>query len=569
MSHTLEITAAQYTDKGTKEENQDFHALYKPEGPALKTKGAVIAIADGMSGSESGREASEACVSGFINDYYSTPDSWSVKNSAHKVLTSLNRWLYSKGQMTNAGKYGLVTTFSAIVIKSTTAYLLHVGDSRIYRLRGGELKQLTRDHRIWVSESKNYLNRALGIDVHLDVDYKAVPLEINDLLLFTTDGIHDFLNNEKILETLLASPEDLDHAASELIRLSLENNSNDNLTSQLVRIDDLPVQEADDVYHELTALPMPPELEPGNILDGYRILKEIHASKRSQCYLAVDQETDTRLVIKTPSVNYEDDADYLESFHLEEWVGRRLNSNHVIKVLDQSRKRQFLYHAMEYVEGQTLRQWMNDNPLAAISHVRQIIEQLTEGLRAFHRLEMVHRDLKPENIMIDKYGVLKIIDFGSTKITGIEEIQTPIDRNNIAGTINYTAPEIFEGDSGSMKSDLYSVALIAYEMLTGKLPFKKTLIQRGGKKREYVSIKTYNDSIPAWVDGAISKALQYDPDKRYDVMTEFVYDLSHPNAEFTKTDFIPLLERNPVGFWKAFALISLVVNLWLLFRLFA
>jgi len=177
MSHTLKLSSAQYTETGPKEENQDFHALCMPEGQALKAKGAVIAIADGMSGSESGREASESCVNGFINDYYSTPDSWSVKNSAHKVLTSLNRWLYGKGQMTNAGKYGLVTTFSAIVIKSTTAYLLHVGDSRIYRLRNGELKQLTRDHRIWVSESKNYLNRALGIDVHLDVDYKTVPLE--------------------------------------------------------------------------------------------------------------------------------------------------------------------------------------------------------------------------------------------------------------------------------------------------------------------------------------------------------------------------------------------------------
>ncbi len=568
MSHTLKLSSAQHTDKGLKAENEDFHALYLPEGPALKTKGAVIAIADGMSGSEAGREASEACVSGFINDYYSTPDSWSVKNSAHKVLTSLNRWLYSKGQLTETGKYGLVTTFSAAVIKSTTAYLLHVGDSRIYRLRHGKLKQLTRDHRIWVSEDKNYLNRAMGIDVHLDIDYSAVPLVQHDILLFTTDGIHDFVDDKTIHDTLLAHADDHNQAAAELLRLALDNNSNDNLTCQIIRIDELPVQEADDVYHELTELPMPPDLEPGNILDGYRILKEIHASKRSQCYLAVDQETDSSIVLKTPSVNFEDDADYLESFHLEEWVGRRLNNSHVIKVLNQKRKRQFLYHAMEYVEGQTLRQWMNDHPLAPIAEVRRIIEQMVDGLRAFHRLEMVHRDLKPENIMIDKYGVLKIIDYGSTKITGIEEIQSPIDRNNVAGTIDYTAPEFFEGESGSMKSDLYSVAIITYEMLTGKLPFKKTLVQRGGKQREYISIKTYNDSIPLWVDRTISKALQYEPAKRYDVMTEFVYDLSHPNPEFTKTEFVPLLQRNPAGFWKAFALVSLVVNFWLLFRVF-
>src|SRR4030065_761624 len=99
----------------------------------------------------------------------------------------------------------------------------------------------------------------------------------------------------------------------------------------------------------------------------------------------------------------------------EEGAGRRINSPHVLRVLEPTRRRQFLYYVTEYVEGQTLRQWMNDYPLAALPDVRNIVEQLARGLRAFQRMEMIHQDLKPENILIDKHGTVKIIDFGSTR----------------------------------------------------------------------------------------------------------------------------------------------------------
>src|SRR5690606_22261785 len=100
-------------------------------------------------------------------------------------------------------------------------------------------------------------------------------------------------------------------------------------------------------------------------------------------------------------------------FLLEEWIARRLNSAHVLKPCTQIRKRNFFYIATEYIEGKTLTQWMIDNPAPKLEVVRDIIEQISKGLRAFHRLEMLHQDLRPANIMVDNTGTVKIIDFGS------------------------------------------------------------------------------------------------------------------------------------------------------------
>ena len=126
---------------------------------------------------------------------------------------------------------------------------------------------------------------------------------------------------------------------------------------------------------------------------------------------------------------------------------------------------------MEFVDGQTLTQWMIDNPKPDLETVRGIVEQIARGLRAFHRMEMLHQDLRPENIMIDKTGTVKIIDFGSTGSPAWSRPRRPPARDDILGTAQYTAPEYFLGESGSPRSDLFSLGVITYQMLTGRLPY--------------------------------------------------------------------------------------------------
>lgn len=574
MTTTLKISIGSSSDKGIKERNEDFLGALMPEGAQLTHKGIAIAIADGMSGSDAGHEASHCCVASFLSDYYSTPDSWSVKKAGQKILSATNSWLYSQGQQRYESAKGMVSTLSIAVLKSTTAHLFHIGDSRIYRLRDGNLEQLTRDHRVWVSDEKNYLNRAMGIEPRLEVDYKAVPLEKGDMFFMSTDGVHDFIA-EKTLKAFLQANDSLESIAQKIVQQASDNNSDDNLSCQLFRIDEIPLAKEDEVLRQYDNLPFLPPLEVGMVLDGYKIEAELHASTRTQIYQAFDTKTKTKVILKTPSVLYEDDTHYIEHFLHEEWAGKRIKDKNVLQVFGSDRAKSCIYYATEFIEGETLREWMDSHPKPYIREVRLIIEQIAKGLRAFHRMEMLHQDLKPENIMIDRSGTVKIIDFGSVKIAGISEI-TPLDRqeDNVLGTLNYTAPEYHLGQRGTVKSDLFSLGVITYEMINRALPFGGDIPEKPNKinlsKLVYVPSFQKNAMVPAWIDGALKKATSISPQGRYDELSEFLYDLNNPNASFlSEADNIPLMERNPLVFWKGLSGLLLLVNTVLLYLLFA
>jgi serine/threonine protein kinase len=240
---------------------------------------------------------------------------------------------------------------------------------------------------------------------------------------------------------------------------------------------------------------------------------------------------------------------------MEEWVARRIDSPHVLKPCLPQRRRNFLYVVTEFVDGQTLTQWMIDNPNPNLETVRGIVEQIAKGLRAFHRKEMLHQDIRPDNIMIDATGTVKIIDFGSTKITGVAEAAPAENRNDILGTQQYTAPEYFLGEPASSRSDLFSLGVITYQMLTGKLPYgaqiarARTRAQFG--RLVYTPASHGSRDIPEWIDGTLEKAVHPNPAKRYDSLSEFMFDLRHPNANYLSTSSTPLIERNPLLFWKS------------------
>lgn len=564
MGRHLKVAVGQYSERGRKELNQDFHGVAMPREPQLSAKGIAIALADGISSSEVSQEAAQSAVTGFLEDYYCTSDAWSVKKSGQHVLSATNSWLHSQTQQSHHRydrERGYVCTFSAVVIKSTTAHLFHVGDARIYRLRGSELTQLTEDHRVRVSSVQSYLARALGMDRKIDIDYQALQLAIGDLLLLATDGVYEHVDAACIRSAIDAGP-DLDAAARAIAEAALHGGSGDNLTIQVVRIDELPDPEANEVYRQLSDLPCPPLLEARAEFEGYQIVRVIKRSARSHIYLAVDGETGERVVIKTPSTDMQANPAALERFLLEEWIARRINSAHVLKPCAHTRQRQSIYVVSEYIEGQTLTQWMIDNPRPELAVVRGLLEQIAKGLQAFHRLEMVYQDLKPDNIMIDTTGTVKIIDFGATRVAGIEEITTAVEQINLLGAALYAAPEYFLGEPGSARSDFYSLGVIAYQMLSGGFPYgtevPKSRTKSAQKKLAYKSVLSEEREIPAWIDDAIRKAVEPDPFARYEELSEFIYDLHHPNRIFLNKTKPPLIERNPVIFWKSVSFVLML-----------
>lgn len=569
MSSELKISAGQYSDKGRKETNQDFHGIYVPKEPQLSAKGIAIALADGISSSAVSDVASQYAVTGFLEDYYCTSEAWSVKTSAERILSATNSWLHAqtqKSQYRYDKDKGYVCTLSAMVIKSTTAHIFHVGDSRIYRLRGRALEQLTSDHRVWISQGQSYLGRALGIKPQLEIDYQTQQVEPGDVFVLVTDGVYEHVSEHDmaaIIHICAGEPDGLETAARSLVEKAFQQGSTDNLTAQIVRVDALPRQHDGEVARQLSSLPLPPILDARAAFDGYTIIREVHGSSRSHIYLAVDGETGAQVILKTPSIDLQADPAYLERFLTEEWIARRINNAHVLKPYVPTRKRHYIYVATEYIDGQTLSQWMIDNPRPELEAVRGVVEQIAKGLRAFHRLEMLHQDLRPDNIMIDRTGTVKIIDFGSTRVASLTEAAAPGEPAPVLGTAQYAAPEYFLGEGGTTRSDIFSLGVITYQMLTGRLPYgaevAKCRTRAAQNRLRYDSVLHDDREIPAWIDGVLRKALHPDPARRYDELSEFLYDLRHPNRAFLDKTRPPLLERNPLLFWKGVSLILAVI----------
>ncbi|GJE39728.1 bifunctional protein-serine/threonine kinase/phosphatase [Methylobacterium persicinum] len=562
MTRTLTVSIGQHSERGRKDANQDFHGVLVPEGPALRLKGIAAVVADGISSSALGAMASETAVKSFLSDYYATPDSWTVRSAAKRVLAATNSWLYAQTRRAaepGDSDRGCVTTLSALVLRSRTAHVFHAGDTRISRLAGRSLEQITEDHRVVVSNHENYLGRALGVSPQVEFNCVSVPVQVGDVFVLTSDGVHEHLRPRDIAEAISSAGVDLQSAARRIVDAAYETGSGDNLTALIVRIESLPEGEPDEIVGEVGDLPPAPLLEPPTRFDGYDILRRLHAGSRGHVYLAVDPGSGERVALKVPGIELRGDRDYLRHFTMEEWIARRLDSPHVLKAHGRITPRSHLYTVMRYVEGRTLAQWMADHREPDLETVRRLVEQIARGLQAFHRREMIHGDLRPENVLIDTAGTVQIIDFGATRVAGLVEEGGRTDDALPQGAIQYTAPECFLGDPPSPVSDIFALGVLAYQMLTGRLPYggdaARARTARRQRRLRYVSARHARPLLPAWVDGALRRATHPDPQRRYEVLSEFVHDLRHPNPALAETRGVPLMERDPILFWRGLCLV--------------
>ena len=534
----LDISYGGASLAGRRAANEDAFAAAPPD----RLKGAVAVIADGLSSCERAAKASQTAVTEFIDEYLATPETWTVKASAARVLNALNRWLCHHD--------GMATTVSAVVAKGRTAHVFHVGDSRVYRFRGGDLEQLTRDHL-----RHETLTNALGTDLDLQVDYLVEDLAAGDVFVLTTDGVHGVLPTQHLRQRVadaLAAQEPLESAARAVLDTALQRGSEDNLSCLLMRIAQTPDEDIDEAHRRLTRQVIPPVLPADARIDDYRVLRAIASGTRSHIYL-VEDPTGRRLALKAPSESFAEDAVYLDGFIREEWIGKRIDHPGVMKILPRPESR-FLYLLAEHIEGQSLRQWMLDNPRPPIDDVRRLVGDIAKALRAFQRLQIVHGDLKPENVMIDRDGNAKIVDFGAAQVQGFVEQSDVVRATHPVGSVGYVAPECLLGQQPSHGADIYALGVVAYEMLAGTLPYKPPVARdaKAHLNRPYIPLaKAGRGDVPKWVDLALAKATAQNPANRFDALSELVTDISRPNPELVRrAESAPLLEKNPALFWQ-------------------
>ncbi|WP_341368212.1 protein kinase [Yoonia sp. BS5-3] len=555
----ISVSLGQASSKGRKAVNQDFHGALVPNGRAMSLKGITVALADGISTSDVSHIAAETAVKSLLTDYYATPDSWAAQTAVSTVINATNSWLHAQTAGTPSGEVdrGYVCTLAALILKARQAHLFHVGDSRIWRVSGGSLEPLTVDH-----QSMGMLSAAMGARQTIEISYKSVPLAQGDVFLLTSDGVHDFWTPAQVVAQIAAG--DLQAAADDIVAAAHEADSPDNMTVQIVRIDALPTGPGGINTDDLT-LPFPPIPNAGDILDGYEILRALHGNHRSHLYLAKAPDG-MKVALKIPGSETRDDPEQLRRFVLEEWIARRLSNPHLLSAPPPlETPRAYLYSVTEYIEGQTLRQWMADNPQPSLEQVRDIIEQTVKGLRSFHRREMLHQDIRPENIMITDDGVVKLIDFGAAYVAGVQEAAPFPAEAGILGTYQYTAPEYFSNEAVSFRSDMFSIGVIAYEMLTGYLPYG-TQIARIRTPRDRAALRyrsAQGDArvLAPWMDEALSRAVHADPYKRYETFSDFIKDLRTPSAAYQKRHARPLMERDPLKFWQCLSIALAILSI--------
>ncbi|MCA8881300.1 MAG: bifunctional protein-serine/threonine kinase/phosphatase [Rhodobacteraceae bacterium] len=554
------VSIGQFSSTGRKPSNQDFHGALIPRGSALRLKGIAVALADGISTSPVSREAAETAVKSLLTDYYATPDAWSVRTAASSVISAANSWLHGQNISVADINAGHVCTLTALILKGRDGHVFHVGDSRLDQFTGRALEPLTASHRVVLSAEESYLARALGAESKVEIDYRQVPLREGDVFLLSTDGVHEHIDPVTVAQALTLG--DLDTAARHIADAALDRGSRDNLTVQIVRIDALPDAGVDLALGDYR-LPVPALPKAGDELDGYRIIRAVQSTSRSHLYLAAAPDG-RKVALKIPAREMAEDAAYIRRFVLEEWIARRVSSPHVLAAAPATEGRSHLYAAMDWIEGTTLRQWMTDNPRASLDEMRGIVGQIVAGMRALHRRDMLHQDLRPENVMIDTEGTVKIIDLGSATVAGVEEAAAGT-LGPMPGTFQYTAPEYLSGDTVSWRSDQYALGVIAYEMLTGRLPYGPQVARirsRADQRRLVYRPARDNDTgVPDWIDCALRKAVHPDPLRRYDALSEFLADLRRPGTGWTGRRHVPLVERNPVRFWQGVSVVLAVLCL--------
>ncbi len=563
MSHSSQlpaITLAQQSLRGTRAENQDASGARVPSGITLARKGVAVAVADGVSAAESGRIAAETSVQNFLGDYYATPDEWSARRSGGQVINALNRWLLGQGLQVRDTRRGHVTTFTGGIFLGRQLHVFHIGDTRLYRLRHGDLERLSRDHRVLLDDGKPVLSRALGLDHSVDIDYSVLPLEVGDVYALMTDGVHDFVDDDTIRQ-LLTTHTEPDTACHALITMAEQAISDDNMTCVVVRINALPEADVAELVETWDNLRIPPLLSPGQTLDGLRVEKVLAESPRSQAYRVRDEQSHTLYVLKTPSPRCEDLDVVRREYATETWVLRRVRHPRLPRMAEPPHPRTALYLLTEPIDGQSLRQWMKQFPKAPIGDSIQIANQVANALRAMHRRDIVHRDVRPENVLIDGNGQATLIDLGQCRVASLADHRL----DGCIGALEYAAPEnTVQIKTVGERADQFSLAALLYEMLTGRLPYGNKLadahIQRRFEHLRWLPATHYNPMVPPWIDNVLRRAMDPVPAMRYGDIAEFAEALLKPTTASTEQN-TAMLTRNPVRFWQGLALLLMISQL--------
>ncbi len=277
--------------------------------------------------------------------------------------------------------------------------------------------------------------------------------------------------------------------------------------------------------------PMTARYTSGSQIDRYEIIRPLGRGGMSQVYLAWDTQNQQRVVLKFPNDELIADISTYERYKREGTIGQRISHPHVIHLFSPAEHRSEEYLVMEYVEGRTLRELLDDNQPLPVSEALPIILQICDALACCHEHGVFHRDIKPENILVQDDGNIRILDFGIARLEGARRV-TWRGLTALTGTPDYMSPEQLKGERGAAGADLYAVGVLLYEMLSGRTPFDgENVFARINQHitTDPPSILHFKPDLSPELATVAMKAIRRDPKKRFQSMQEMQHALQNLN----------------------------------------
>jgi serine/threonine protein phosphatase PrpC len=547
---------------GPRKANEDFAgALIGAELPEPRQE-VVAAIADGIGGAKGGRAAAETAVRGFLDGFCDLPETMEVQRAGARIVSALNGWINSMGRQ-DPELTGLGCTFTALVLRGRVAHVLHVGDTRAYRISGRRLTCLTTDHVRQEGGGRSHtLTRALGVEGEVRLDYGTQPVALHDRFLLCSDGVHGYLTEPSIAEILRerSAPDD---TARALVAAALAAGSTDNCTALVLDVVALPSTGSADISTAIMRLPIIPVPVAGESIDGFVLKALISDGRYSRLFGAEDEIEGGNVALKFPKPQIASVEAYHAAFVREAWVGARVHNPGLGRVIELPPGRQTcLYTVMPLYQGELLERRLSRSPALGLEEGRNITITLARAVAALHRAGIVHRDIKPDNVILEGGGSLKLIDLGVVRVPGLEEFPP----EHIPGTAAYMAPEMADGEPGNEATDIYALGVTMFRAFTGEYPYANADAVSPPRRNRPLDFSTLRPDLPAWLKAALERAIASDPAKRYRDMGEFALEMEAGPTRAASGLSRPrtLYERAPVRVWQGIAAllaIALLISL--------
>ncbi|WP_367846791.1 protein kinase [Rhodoferax sp. WC2427] len=565
---------------GTKPVNEDFCAAMLPEAGQVDM-GCIVALADGVSTGGMGKEAAQTTVTSLVRDYYSTPETWDTTVALDRIIGAQNAWLAGINRRRKPA-LGL-TTLTAVVLRGQSYTVAHVGDSRAYLLRGGQCTQLTHDHVPDHPDLRHQLLRSVGVDDRLVVDYFQGDLQVGDVFVLLTDGVHGVLDDAQM--ALLAQGDDATTAAETLVQAALKAGSRDNVTAIVARVLGLLDATLEDENRAARALPIPGPFRVGDPLDGLTVTAPVADNGINVVVQMRHPTTQALYALKTLHPSRAHDPQERAMLAHEAWLAKRMGSSRAAEYLvalhdthpvnsTTGQPASAFYLLYDWHGGETLQQMLDRQNKFTVHQAVSAARQVAQALGRLHQQNVIHRDIKPANLHQGEDGVLRLLDLG-VALTGREPEAM---RKLHAGTPSYVNPEQWGFSAAgadaveelpNSQSDLFALGVTLYQLLTHKLPYGEVLpYQVGRYYRDPIAPSRHNPEIPIWLDHVVQKAVARDKRQRFETGEEFLLALERgASRPLTAPAPSPLLHRDPTSVWKLGLVVSVLFNLLLVFWL--